>query len=62
LFNPSDEEFREKVKFHHGWGLLVEDLPRADKCIACGRCEKSCTQHLPIIERLKEFEKIEKEE
>lgn len=33
------------------------DIPasRAADCIACGKCEKACTQHLPIIERLKEI-------
>ena len=32
-------------------------IPRniAEECIACGSCEKKCTQHLPIIERLKEI-------
>lgn len=33
------------------WGL--ENI--ADKCVACGKCERECTQHLPIIERLKEI-------
>jgi len=27
----------------------------ANECIACGACEKKCTQHLNIIERLKEI-------
>jgi predicted aldo/keto reductase-like oxidoreductase len=27
----------------------------AGKCSACGQCETACTQHLPIIERLKEI-------
>lgn len=27
----------------------------ASTCIACGKCEKLCTQHLPIIARLKEI-------
>ena len=27
----------------------------ADRCTACGRCEEACTQHLPIVERLKEI-------
>ena len=33
------------------------DIPKekAAECIACGKCEGQCTQHLPIIERLKEI-------
>ena len=33
------------------------NLPKsmAETCIACGRCEDHCTQHLPIIDRLKEI-------
>lgn len=27
----------------------------ATSCIKCGKCEKLCTQHLPIIQRLQEF-------
>lgn len=34
------------------WGLAKE---HASACIACGSCEKKCTQHLPIIERLQEI-------
>ena len=32
-----------------------ERLNKAAECIACGKCERACTQHLPIIERLKEI-------
>jgi predicted aldo/keto reductase-like oxidoreductase len=27
----------------------------AGECTACGQCEKACTQHINIIERLKEI-------
>ena len=27
----------------------------AKSCIACGNCERACTQHLPIIERMREI-------
>ena len=57
LFDISKEEFNERLKFHREWGLLAEDLPRAAECIKCGKCEKVCTQHLPIIKRLKKFAK-----
>ncbi len=61
LFNVSEKDFAERLEFHYSWGLLVEDLPRAEKCIACGKCENACTQHLPIIKRLKEFARLKKE-
>ena len=32
---------------------------RAGECIACGKCERQCTQHLPIIERLKEIKECQ---
>lgn len=34
------------------WDMLKDS---AKECIACGKCEKACTQHLPIIDRLKEI-------
>ena len=27
----------------------------AEKCVACGKCERLCTQHLPIINRFREI-------
>lgn len=33
-------------------GMWFLDESKAKECIACGKCECQCTQHLPIIERL----------
>lgn len=34
------------------WGMPAS---AAAECIKCGKCEKLCTQHLPIVERLAEI-------
>ncbi|MDD5597196.1 MAG: aldo/keto reductase [Victivallaceae bacterium] len=61
LFNVSEADFAERLGFHYNWGLLAEDQPGAENCIACGKCEDRCTQHLPIAERMKEFARLKKE-
>lgn len=33
-------------------GMWFMNETKARECIACGKCERQCTQHLPIIERL----------
>ena len=40
----------ERLKWH--WSLKPSEAAR---CTACGRCEEACTQHLPIIERLRQI-------
>ncbi|MBS3734549.1 MAG: aldo/keto reductase [Phycisphaerae bacterium] len=56
----SDEEMVKSVEGQHDWGLLVGRQADADACIECRQCEEACTQHLPIIERLKEIAAWEK--
>jgi predicted aldo/keto reductase-like oxidoreductase len=41
-----------RLKWH--WGIAQEGHG-LDRCIACGACERACTQHLPIIQRLGEI-------
>lgn len=35
------------------YGNLTSTHGRASECIACRRCERSCPQHLPIVEHLR---------
>lgn len=51
LLNPGvNDTAAKRLKFH--WRLAADQVT---DCTACGACEKRCTQHLPIIERLKEL-------
>ena len=40
----------DRLKWH--WNL---ERSGAEKCVSCGLCEEACTQHLDIINRLKEI-------
>lgn len=48
-----------KGRLKYQWNIDIKD---AAKCIKCGKCEKLCTQHLPIIERLEFIAKLIEEE
>ena len=47
---PGEDAIGDRLKWH--WNL---DRSPAGTCIACGQCETACTQHINIIERLKEI-------
>lgn len=39
---------------HQFYESLVNSSGRAKNCIACGKCEAACPQHLPIVELMQE--------
>ncbi len=45
-----DDEIRGRFKYH--WDMTPD---KAAECTECGLCESRCTQHLPIIDRLKKL-------
>ena len=52
---PDRDMIGERLYWH--WDI-ENDI--AGRCNACGQCEKACTQHLNIIERLKEISTLKK--
>jgi len=61
LFGKSDEEMIKQIDDQYKWQLLVGHKAKAGDCRECGWCEQVCTQHLNIIERLREIAEWEKE-
>lgn len=59
LFGKSDEEMIKGLPDQHEWHLLAERQAQADDCIQCGQCEEACTQHLPVMDRLREIARWE---
>ncbi len=53
-YQRQDEELLNDIRLtqemmHHG---IEFPMPAENPCIACRRCEKKCTQSLPIVERI----------
>lgn len=55
LYNADKQEIKEKGWTPQGeyYDNLTKVFGKASDCIACGKCEKVCPQHLSIIEDLK---------
>jgi len=51
----TDESIINRLKWH--WDIHADD-PILRKCTACKKCEKLCTQKLPIVERIKTIQKV----
>ena len=45
----------DKESFRRRYAEIAEKQSDAGRCVACGRCEAACPQHLPIIRYLKEI-------
>ena len=56
LYNEDMREVEGKGWTPNGsqYDLLGASFGKASECIACGRCEEVCPQHIPIIEKLRE--------
>ena len=59
MFGKTEEELTNSMQFENSFGSLASLPARAEECIACGKCETICTQHLNIIERLAKTAKWE---
>lgn len=55
IFGESEQTLRDSTFSEMKFGTLSNTVGRASDCIACGQCEKICTQHIPIIDRLTEM-------
>jgi predicted aldo/keto reductase-like oxidoreductase len=55
MFKKSDEEMIQSVYGLEYWNYSMSNKKFSAECIKCGKCEEECTQHLPIIDRLKQI-------
>lgn len=55
MFHKTDEEMIKELGFDHEWGMLVARSANAADCTQCAQCEEACTQHIDIINRLKQL-------
>jgi uncharacterized protein len=55
MFKKSDEEMTNEVYGLEYWNYNMNAKKFSKDCIECGKCQRECTQHLPIVNRLKEI-------
>jgi ferredoxin len=59
-YGRTDEKLLKDILVMEKMVKNFHELPQGTEavCIRCGKCEKTCTQHLPIIERIEEVREI----
>lgn len=55
MFEKSDREMVDMIYGLEYWNYTQNEVIRAGACIGCKKCESECTQHLSIVDRLKEI-------
>ncbi len=61
LFGMGEDQLIKQIEEWQVWGMLADREGEAKDCVECGRCQEACTQHIPIIERLREAARWEEE-
>lgn len=61
MFKKNDEDMTNLLLGTRYGNYTTGSKVKASECVSCGKCEKECTQHLPIIDRLKEISKWEED-
>jgi predicted aldo/keto reductase-like oxidoreductase len=56
MFGKSDADMKKSLSGAYQWGNLNGHKGAAARCVECGQCEEKCTQHINIIERLREID------
>jgi len=59
-FGADADAMAKSVKGNREWGILMDGRGYAKDCIGCAQCERACTQHLPIIDRLAQMAEWER--
>ena len=59
VFHKTDNQMVGVANDAYNWGMLVGKKDMHSLCTECGLCEIECTQHLPIIKRLKDFDNFQ---
>ena len=55
IFNCVNDKIQyENEKSKNDYQTITQDKGKASDCIACGKCEKACPQHLQIRQLLKD--------